>query len=135
MTEQDEVMVVEEEEERTVIKDSPVKAEPEPQSTVQFLPWVEKYRPLRIRDIVGNDDAVARLQVIANEGNMPNLILSVSDIRSSRLLHLQGPPGIGKTTAILAVAREMLGATYKEAVLELNASDDRHVSFYAIPYA
>jgi replication factor C subunit 2/4 len=41
------------------------------------MPWVEKYRPNRVTDIVGNEDAVSRLQVIARDGNVPNLILSV----------------------------------------------------------
>ena len=44
------------------------------------IPWVEKYRPNKVVDIVGNEDAVSRLQVIARDGNMPNLILSVSDL-------------------------------------------------------
>ncbi|KAI8903179.1 replication factor C subunit 4 [Gorgonomyces haynaldii] len=44
---------------------------------------------------------------------MPNLIIT-------------GPPGIGKTTSIMCLAHEMLGDQYKEAVLELNASDDRN---------
>lgn len=39
---------------------------------------VEKYRPQYVKDVVGNVDAVSRLQVIAEEGNVPNLILSVS---------------------------------------------------------
>ncbi|KAJ4823847.1 Subunit of heteropentameric Replication factor C (RF-C) [Turnera subulata] len=78
------------------------------------MPWVEKYRPTKVADIVGNEDAVSRLQVIARDGNMPNLILS-------------GPPGTGKTTSILALAHELLGPNYKEAVLELNASDDRGI--------
>lgn len=42
------------------------------------VPWVEKYRPSKVADIVGNEDAVSRLQVIARDGNMPNIILSVS---------------------------------------------------------
>uniref|UniRef100_A0A3Q7HVT6 AAA+ ATPase domain-containing protein n=1 Tax=Solanum lycopersicum TaxID=4081 RepID=A0A3Q7HVT6_SOLLC len=78
------------------------------------IPWVEKFRPTKVSDIVGNEDAVARLQVIARDGNMPNLILA-------------GPPGTGKTTSILALAHELLGPNYKEAVLELNASDDRGI--------
>lgn len=41
------------------------------------MPWVEKYRPNKVADIVGNEDAVSRLQVIARDGNMPNLILAV----------------------------------------------------------
>jgi hypothetical protein len=39
---------------------------------------VEKFRPTLVKDIVGNRDAVERLQVIATEGNMPNIILAVS---------------------------------------------------------
>lgn len=38
---------------------------------------------------------------------------------------VQGSPGIGKTTCVLALAREMLGDSTKEGVLELNASDER----------
>lgn len=39
---------------------------------------VEKYRPQLVKDIVGNVEAVGRMQVIAEEGNLPNVILSVS---------------------------------------------------------
>jgi hypothetical protein len=42
------------------------------------LPWVEKYRPSKISDIVGNDETVTRLRVIAKNGNMPNIIITVS---------------------------------------------------------
>ncbi len=44
----------------------------------EHVPWVEKYRPVNISDIVGNGAAVSRLQAIAIDGNMPNLIISVS---------------------------------------------------------
>jgi hypothetical protein len=43
---------------------------------------VEKYRPRLVKDVVGNVDAVSRLQVIAEEGNMPNIILSVCFFQS-----------------------------------------------------
>ena len=39
----------------------------------------------------------------------------------------QGSPGIGKTTCVMALAREMLGDSYKDGVLELNASDERGI--------
>ena len=78
------------------------------------LPWVEKYRPRLIRDVVGNRDAIARLEVIADQGNIPNLLLA-------------GAPGTGKTTSILCMARQLLGSAVKEAVLELNASDERGI--------
>jgi replication-associated recombination protein RarA len=75
---------------------------------------VEKYRPIFLEDIVGNTETVERLKIIAKDGNMPHLIIS-------------GMPGIGKTTSILCLARQLLGDVYKEAVLELNASDERGV--------
>lgn len=73
---------------------------------------VEKYRPVYLDDVVGNSETIERLKIIAKDGNMPHLIIS-------------GMPGIGKTTSILCLARTMLGDAYKEAVLELNASDER----------
>ena len=47
------------------------------------VPWVEKYRPRALDDVVGNEDTLVRLRAIAEDGNMPNLILC-------------GPPGTGK---------------------------------------
>ena len=77
---------------------------------------VEKYRPVFLDDIVGNTETIERLKIIAKEGNMPHVIIS-------------GMPGIGKTTSILCLARQLLGDAYKEAVLELNASDERGTNY------
>eukprot|EP01104_Vermistella_antarctica_P004382 TRINITY_DN14839_c0_g1_i1.p1 TRINITY_DN14839_c0_g1~~TRINITY_DN14839_c0_g1_i1.p1 ORF type:complete len:330 (+),score=55.72 TRINITY_DN14839_c0_g1_i1:157-1146(+) len=82
--------------------------------TSQDIPWVEKFRPKYVKEIVGNEESVSRLQVIAETGNMPNLLLA-------------GPPGTGKTTSVLCVANNLLGDSVKDAVLELNASDDRGI--------
>jgi replication factor C subunit 2/4 len=76
---------------------------------------VEKYRPVFLDDIVGNTETIERLKIIAKDGNMPHVIIS-------------GMPGIGKTTSVLCLARQLLGpVAYKEAVLELNASDERGI--------
>ncbi|OXG16524.1 replication factor C subunit 2/4 [Cryptococcus neoformans Tu259-1] len=78
------------------------------------MPWVEKYRPVLLDDIVGNSDTIDRLKVIAEDGNVPHIIIS-------------GMPGIGKTTSIHCLAHALLGEAYKEGVLELNASDERGI--------
>ena len=77
-------------------------------------PFVEKYRPETLEDVVGNKFAVDQLKAIVKFGNMPNLILV-------------GPPGTGKTSSVMCMARQMLKECAKNAVLELNASDDRGI--------
>lgn len=77
-------------------------------------PLVEKYRPVTLEDVVGNTYAVEQLKSIVKFGNMPNLILV-------------GPPGTGKTSSVMCMARQMLGDCVKQGTLELNASDDRGI--------
>lgn len=43
------------------------------------------------------------------------------------MLFTKGPPGVGKTTTILCLARILLGENYRDGVLELNASNDRGI--------
>lgn len=78
------------------------------------VPWLEKYRPQTLNDVVGNKETVSRLRALAAQGNCPNLILA-------------GPPGTGKTTSVTCLAKQLLGDSYKDAVLELNASDERGI--------
>jgi len=76
--------------------------------------WLEKYRPRTLEEVQGNTETITQLKCIAQEGNIPNMILV-------------GPPGIGKTTSILCLARALHKDKMKDAVLELNASDERGI--------
>jgi len=82
---------------------------------MSHVPWLEKYRPRSLNDVVGNGTTMNRLRSIAKYGNVPNMIIA-------------GPPGTGKTTSIHCLALDLLGEKlYKSAVLELNASDSRGI--------
>lgn len=76
--------------------------------------WIEKYRPMKLSDVEGNPETIKRLRMVAKDGNMPNVLLA-------------GPPGTGKTTSVLALARELLGPHFQKATMELNASDERGI--------
>lgn len=77
-------------------------------------PWIEKYRPVNIEDLVLDIGTLNKIKKIISDKNMPNIIIT-------------GVPGIGKTTTILCIAKNLLGKYFEEGVLELNASDERGV--------
>jgi len=77
-------------------------------------PWVEKYRPQKLDDIVGQEHVIPRLKRYVEEKSMPNLMFT-------------GPAGVGKTTTALALVKEILGDYWRQNFLELNASDARGI--------
>ncbi|KAL8429535.1 hypothetical protein ACSSS7_006547 [Eimeria intestinalis] len=82
-------------------------------TSVDTRPWVEKYRPRKIAEVSQQAEAKRLLSRIVATGNMPHLLFF-------------GPPGSGKTSAALALVKELFGREEsKTRLLELNASDER----------
>ncbi|BAW28694.1 replication factor C subunit [Methanosarcina thermophila] len=72
--------------------------------------WTLKYRARTLKEMLGNEHAVATLSELAQSGTLPHLIL-------------YGPENSGKTTASLALARQLYGNTWKNNFTYFNASD------------
>jgi replication factor C small subunit len=81
---------------------------------IDILPWTEKYRPKKLDDVYGQSEIIRSLKAFVKAKNMPNLLFA-------------GPPGVGKTTAALAMASEMFGGGMQGNFTELNASDERGI--------
>ncbi|XP_014109190.1 PREDICTED: replication factor C subunit 5 isoform X1 [Pseudopodoces humilis] len=85
------------------------------------LPWVEKYRPQALSELVSHRDILSTVQRFISEDRLPHLLL-------------YGPPGTGKTSTILACARQLYREReFGSMVLELNASDDRGINIVRGP--
>jgi replication factor C subunit 2/4 len=78
-------------------------------------PWINKYRPGKLKHIVGQDVVIKNLQNWIKSRDLPHVIL-------------QGPPGTGKTSAVISLANELFGKYKTERILELNASNDRGIN-------
>ncbi|MHA1708118.1 MAG: replication factor C small subunit [Candidatus Heimdallarchaeaceae archaeon] len=77
--------------------------------------WTEKYRPNTLDNLQGHSDIILRLKGFVERKNLPHLLFA-------------GPPGTGKTTALLALANDLYGQqNVSRNLLELNASDDRGI--------
>ena len=77
--------------------------------------WIEKYRPQSFQEMVGQKDIIEKLKAMAEKKEIQHMILS-------------GPPGVGKTTSAVVLAKEVFGSTWNQNFIELNASDDRKLS-------
>ena len=76
--------------------------------------WVEKYRPRKLAEVVGQTHIVERLTAYVRTRSMPHMLFA-------------GPAGSGKTTCAIALARELYGDAWRDNLIELNASDERGI--------
>jgi len=81
---------------------------------LSFEMWAEKYRPKTLDEMVNQKEIVERLKSFVKAKNVPHCIFA-------------GPPGTGKTTAALCLARDLYGEGFREYIMELNASDERGI--------
>ena len=76
--------------------------------------WTEKHRPNTLSDIIGQDAIITRLTRFVENKTLPHCLFA-------------GPPGTAKTTAGMALARDLFGDSYDRNFMELNASDERGI--------
>lgn len=80
-----------------------------------YLPWIEKYRPQNFLEIISNDQNITILKNMLIGGSLPHLLF-------------HGTSGTGKTSTILALAKELYKNNVNLMVMKLDASDDRGIN-------
>ena len=83
----------------------------------ESIPWVEKYRPKQLSDVVLDVNNKIILDNIIEQDHFPNLLL-------------YGPPGTGKTTTIINLINSYqtkYKQNHKGLMIHLNASDERGI--------
>jgi len=77
--------------------------------------WVEKYRPKALDEVIDHKEVIVHIkQLLKDPGTMPHLLFA-------------GPPGNGKTSVAICIARQLFGKNWREFTMELNASDERGI--------
>ena len=63
------------------------------------LPWIEKYRPNNLDELIDEGNKVGILRGLLKKGELPHMLF-------------YGPPGTGKTSLILACVKEYYGENF-----------------------
>ena len=79
------------------------------------LPWVEKYRPKNIEEIISHTQNIDTIKKLLENESLPHLLF-------------HGSPGTGKTSMIMAIAKRIYGKNMRLMVMKLDASDDRGIN-------
>ncbi len=82
----------------------------------ETIPWVEKYRPKTLDEIINQEEIVRSLKTVLGTKAVPHMLFT-------------GPPGVGKTATAHAFARDLYGDRYIDDghFMEINASDERGI--------
>jgi replication factor C subunit 3/5 len=81
----------------------------------EYLPWIEKYRPHKFSEIICNEQNLIILKNMLKGGSLPHLLF-------------HGTSGTGKTSTIIALAKELYQNNINLMVMKLDASDDRGIN-------
>ncbi len=89
------------------------RADKESRESEQAI-WTEKYRPRAFEEMRGQKEVVSKAKAFVRHKNMPHLLFA-------------GPPGTGKSTLAMVIARQLFSEGWHRSFLELNASDERGI--------
>lgn len=78
------------------------------------IPWIEKYRPKQVKNILYNEFIVKCLDNFLQQKKLPNLLF-------------YGPPGTGKTSTIVAIAKKYYKEHFDLMTITVNASEERGI--------
>lgn len=78
------------------------------------LPWIEKYRPVCFDEIISHKTVIEVLKKTIDDNKLQHLLF-------------HGPSGVGKSTIIMACARQLYGDKMDLMMLNINASEERGI--------
>lgn len=85
----------------------------------EHIIWTEKYRPKTFSEIKGQEEIVSKVKAFVEQKNLPHLLFA-------------GPAGVGKSSLSLVIAKQLFGESWKDNLLELNASDERGIDIVRV---
>ena len=83
-------------------------------SSNDTLPWIEKYRPSTLDQIISHNVIIDTLNNFIKNNELPHLLF-------------HGPPGSGKSSVVIAVAKALYKDKFDIMTMEINASEERGI--------